>query len=1328
MTTRPVIRIRIAGLVIALALLPHLSLHAAAVNRTWDGGGATDNWSNSANWSPNGNVATGDSLSFAGFGPLVTTNDFAAGFLLGNITFSSPGFAVYGNALSLSNGITTLGAIGPIEFHPAVTLTRDQTITVSRFNAALNLRGAASFGVHQPTVLAAGTVRFFGPVSGTDGLLISSGSVALHETNTLSGTATVNNGVLDMLGVSADLTVRINPGGTLTGNGRVRRIQGLGGVVDPGGSGAGGLRADLSMTMNAASKFHADLNGTSAGVTHDQVSTPDASLGNATLELKVGAAIALGQEFRIVNNTSRATAITGTFGGLPEGSSINAGGVTFQITYKGGTGNDVVLTAMSYQPGGVTHTWDGGGADGYWSTPQNWVGDEAPLPGDSLVFKGAVRQVNTNDFADFTQFTTINLNAEGFHIHGNPVLLINQLSGTYFSGQSTFGPFIRLADGAFANFLKLNDPTGSLVVSGDIDLNGAKLTLICEGEIQLSGAIFGEGSLSKGKDKPLRLSGGAANTFAGETVIFGGGCRLEKTGGALAVPGNLIIGNPQGSVGHVLLLGAEQINNASTVTVMVASSLDLGAFNETIGSLCLTGGVVTAAGGTLTVLGQIEVKSSAATASISASLALGGPDTAELIVANGTAAPDLDISAVVSGGSGVDLHKTGSGELRFSGIGANTYLGLTVVHAGTLALAKPAGAAAVPGSLEIGHDAPGLPNSARVRLEANHQIANNAVVTIGFTGRLDLNGHSELIGPLNMEGGAAQTGAGVLTLGGTLTAPDGGGASTLLGKIDLGSGGLRVFSVEDGASLQVDGILTGGAGITLAKTGAGSLELNASNLFQGPLILASGTLIAKDPGSFGGKTSGTTLQGGTLKLVSAAGLAIGGETLTVQNPATLMSEGASAAWLGSVVLQADLSVNSTAPVNLGLVGVISGAGGLTKSGTGTLTMKGPAPNTHTGTNRVVDGVWEIYKFLNGFDTVSLPGEVIVGDGVGAPGSAVLRYGGPGQLGDHSGLTIQVDGEVFVQGWRDTVGSLAGDGQLDLGLGGGASFGVGAADVDSTFTGLISGMGGLTKVGLSTLTLMGNNTHQGDTTVSNGTLIVNGSISNSTTRVEFGGTLGGTGVVQRIVARAGGRLSPGASPGVLHSVGIALLASNAIFRVELAGAQPGSGYDQFQTSAGVDLRESILELVPSFQANVGDIFRILNKTGAGQVIGTFHGLPEAAEFTAGDQRFRISYAGGDGNDVTLERVRVVQPVFGKVVNLGEAGIQLNAVVEPGASYIIQAAEDLGGGAQPLWVEISRGTASRTGAIEFTDSRRERLPRRFYRLLLETGLAAAKLGKD
>ena len=45
--------------------------------------------------------------------------------------------------------------------------------------------------------------------------------------------------------------------------------------------------------------------------------------------------------------------------------------------------------------GGVTRTWDGGGADNLWSNPTNWVNDLAPAAGDDLAFPpGAVFQVN----------------------------------------------------------------------------------------------------------------------------------------------------------------------------------------------------------------------------------------------------------------------------------------------------------------------------------------------------------------------------------------------------------------------------------------------------------------------------------------------------------------------------------------------------------------------------------------------------------------------------------------------------------------------------------------------------------------------------------------------------------------------------------------------------------------------------------------------------------------------------------------------------------------------------------------------------------------------
>ncbi|MEX0677613.1 MAG: hypothetical protein WD063_11095 [Pirellulales bacterium] len=79
-------------------------------------------------------------------------------------------------------------------------------------------------------------------------------------------------------------------------------------------------------------------------------------LGSATLalELRSGYVPSIGDEFTIVNNTGGG-GITGTFAGLPDGSTFLIGGAPFEIDYQGGVispdndgGNDVVVKRVAF--------------------------------------------------------------------------------------------------------------------------------------------------------------------------------------------------------------------------------------------------------------------------------------------------------------------------------------------------------------------------------------------------------------------------------------------------------------------------------------------------------------------------------------------------------------------------------------------------------------------------------------------------------------------------------------------------------------------------------------------------------------------------------------------------------------------------------------------------------------------------------------------------------------------------------------------------------------------------------------------------------------------
>jgi RHS repeat-associated protein len=183
----------------------------------------------------------------------------------------------------------------------------------------------------------------------------TSGVVTLSGIPTFSSATTVHAGKLlaNFSELSSGQSISVEAGATLGGIGTLVRsvLVASGGKIDPGVT-TGNLTAAF-VTLSTGSSLDVQIGGTTAGSGYDQL-----SVNGASSSLNIGSGVTLnvssingfvptaGETYTIVNNLSNATAVVGAFAGLPEGSILYAGTSAFRITYVGGTGNDIVLTAI----------------------------------------------------------------------------------------------------------------------------------------------------------------------------------------------------------------------------------------------------------------------------------------------------------------------------------------------------------------------------------------------------------------------------------------------------------------------------------------------------------------------------------------------------------------------------------------------------------------------------------------------------------------------------------------------------------------------------------------------------------------------------------------------------------------------------------------------------------------------------------------------------------------------------------------------------------------------------------------------------------------------
>jgi outer membrane autotransporter protein len=331
--------------------------------------------------------------------------------------------------------------------------------------------------------------------------------------------------------------------------------------------------------------------------------------------------------------------------------------------------------------------------------------------------------------------------------------------------------------------------------------------------------------------------------------------------------------------------------------------------------------------------------------------------------------------------------------------------------------------------------------------------------------------------------------------------------NTVVATISVGANPFGVSFSPDGTRAYVTNQTSNDVAIidTANNTVISTVSVGQSPVFPG--ICSNGNALLGAGLSFKANTSGAlscTLASGPAgspgPVFTGGTLQIAGANISSSLPITLQSQG------GTV----DTNGN-----NATLSGAISGPGGLSKVGAGTLTLSGQS--TYTGATGVNAGT--------------------------------LQAGAVNAFSPFSAFTVASGATLDLASFNQAIGSLAGAGGVTLGS---ATLTTGNDNTSTIFSGTISGTGGLTKVGSGMLLLTGANTYAGPTNINAGILDVNGSLA-STVFVNAGGTLMGNGTIGGLNVLGGGTIAPGNSIGTLNVAGNVSFAPGSIYQVEANAA-------------------------------------------------------------------------------------------------------------------------------------------------------------------------------
>jgi autotransporter-associated beta strand protein len=956
------------------------------------------------------NIQNNNALGTTAGGTTVSATG-AALQLQGDITVGAEALSLTGTGVSSSTGAlrnisgnNTFG--GPITIGGATQINSDAGL--------LTLSGGMSTS-SQVTFGGAGSHLVSGNVSGSGSIRASAPSVSLtlSGTNTFNGNLVVDAGTVTIssignageasaAGAGSTISIGIPQGtGTLvytgsaaTSNKTIALSTGPGRSMTINQNGTGLLKFTSNVTSTGLGFRTLVLGGNGSG---EMAGAIVDSASGTTMTTATAASGSTQLTLASVDGISANSTITGT--GIANGTIItalngNTANLSIATTASVNASSTVLTIPGVINPTGVTKngtgTWTLSGANTY--------------SGNTTISAGALNIQHANALGTTARGTTvasgaalqlqgdITVGAEALSLTGTGVSTTGALRS--ISGNNTYGGAITLAGAT-----RINSDAGLLTLSGGIG-GTQNLTIGGAGNTTISSAIAtSTGTLTKDGDGTLILSG--ANTYTGNTTI---------SAGTLTLAGAL-------SGSNVTVSGASSVLNQTSTGGIAGSGTT---FTLTSGNATLAGsntytGATTVNGGTLNLTGS---NTGSATAINSGGTLIGTGNAGAVTVNSGGiigagnatgAVGTLTVgSLTINGGSGYTFT---IGDVNGSAAGTDYD---QISSAGALALNNTA---ANPFTIYLDGTPTGWSNSGNY----TWNIISAASQTGFNSGNFALNFSSFGIDSSNRTGlwNFTNPSTGNISLTYTASAGDA-----------IWSGGAGNWSTGFSSSPTTD------TSITFDGSSGGVATNN----------IPSATLSAVNFITFNSTAGAYTLNATT----GAAGLS-GGTPLTVKgdiinNAASTQTINMDLALLGS-----STGIINTASGNITIGGVISGAGDLTKTGTGTLTLSGN--NTYTGQLTVAEGTLSVATLNNS----SVSG--VLGN---STNSVVLGSSGKNGTLSYTGGTLSVN-KTFTM-------AAGGTGVFDIGASGQLS------------PGAISGTGALSKTGAGNLVLGSSNTYSGGTTL------------------------------------------------------------------------------------------------------------------------------------------------------------------------------------------------------------------------------------------------------